>query len=144
MQIGSFTKDNLKNVVRPAIQAALDKVGAEYGMKIALGNISFGQFEFKASVKTTIESSAAKEEAKNKEIREFNEYASYLGFKSSVLGCEFTSLMSGGRFRIVGVKMSSRKYPILAKRLEDGKVYKFSATFIKSILEEENKNIGGE
>lgn len=58
----------------------------------------------------------------------FKKDADLFGFKPEDLGASFS--MQGDTFKITGLKPSRRKFPILAKRVSDGKVYKFPARMV--------------
>lgn len=54
-----------------------------------------------------------------------------IGFTQNVVGQSFTSVASGGQFRITGVQPRNRKYPVIAENLSNGKSYKFSVAHVK-------------
>lgn len=57
-----------------------------------------------------------------------------IGFTQNIVGQSFTSVASGGQFRITGIQSRNRKYPVIAENLSNGKSYKFSVTHVKKAL----------
>ena len=48
------------------------------------------------------------------------------------IGLKFKS--SGNEFEVVGHKLNRPKYPIIAKRLPDGRQFKFSLEYVNTVL----------
>jgi hypothetical protein len=61
--------------------------------------------------------------------------AGLLGLPDDAVGRTFTS--RGERYRVVGIKIRNRKYPVLAERLKDGATYKFGEAIVARLLEAE-------
>ena len=51
-------------------------------------------------------------------------YANMVGLEPSDFGMEFTQ--RGDTYTLCGLKTRNRKFPILAKKASDGKIYKFT------------------
>lgn len=66
------------------------------------------------------------------ERTEFERYAQSYGLKPEHLGTEFAT--DGERYCISGLSTGSPKYPILAKRVRDGRTYKFTPLRVRTAL----------
>ncbi len=128
-KITQFNKENLKSM-RDEINANLKELGESYGISFKVGNISYSETEFKASLKCTI--ALNETELADKEKNDFTANCLFFGLSPEDYGKEFVN--SGKTFQIKGLKFNSRKYPILAKCLADGKTYKFAEDSIKKLI----------
>lgn len=123
-----LTRNEVKNL-RTELQHHLDAISEQVGYKLTLGNASFG-----ATVNFKLEAAPINEngEATSGKAEAFKLYAPMFGLKPEHLNAEFTS--RGDKFKVVGFAPKSRKFPVLAERLCDGKVFKFPVESIKSKL----------
>jgi hypothetical protein len=109
------------------VQAALEEAFADTGITVKTGNGTFSPSKFTLKVDfTTMVGGKSNEEL------EFGRYASRYGLSADDFGKQFSR--GGDTYTICGVKPRSSKYPILAKCLSNGKVYKFSADVVKALL----------
>ena len=111
--------------IRERIQNVLDEAGFE-DIDVKVGNASFGSGY--ATFKLNVSSVTADGNLVTKEAQDFKTYARLYDLKPEDLGRTFNQ----GRdvYEIVGAKPRSRKYPILAKNVDTGTVYKFSADMV--------------
>jgi len=66
--------------------------------------------------------------AQTEDAENFRLFAPRFGLKPEDLGRKFA--FRGQQYEVIGLRPSAEKYPVLAKRLTDGKVFKFPATQI--------------
>ena len=127
-KINEFDRTNLR-LLRDDVESALNAVGKKYGIDLRLGT---GRFSSE-NVTFRLEGSVIRAEGVvTREAAEFRQYADLLGLEASDLGKTFTQ--GGRRFEITGAKLSSRKYPILARNVLNGKVYKFRVADVREAL----------
>lgn len=102
--------------LRADIQRALDGVASEHGITLDLGNIGFQANTFTAKINGTIAGFDQSHEHYLQYCDQFNLDASWL--------CESFTHDDGKRYSVVGLKPSSRKYPVVVER--NGKRYKMA------------------
>lgn len=107
------------------IQSALDAVAKRYGVQIKVGNSRFSN----TNCTTKIDISTVNEggTVMTKEATDFNRFAANFGITKK-LGDTFDFRYD--RYEITGLKPRSSKYPVLAKSLSNGKIFKFPANVI--------------
>ena len=125
----SFDRATVRET-RDKLQAALAQVAEELGCRIEVGNASFSgsQCTFKVECAVVGEDGMAQ----TRETTDFKARAALYGLSPADLGEVFTN--GGDQFRVAGLKPKSRKYPIVAVRVKDGKAYKFPADMVKLAL----------
>lgn len=133
-KITEFNRKNLKEL-RPEIQAVLDMIHHEYGVKIELGSMSFSADKFTAR----ITGYAGEEADKGRSERRENEFEQCFRLQSFLLGLKETDLgkkfgMGGKDYILIGMKPKAQKYPLLGKDVETGKTFKFSVDSVKAGL----------
>jgi hypothetical protein len=121
MKITSFDRATTK-ALRSSLDNALKGLENQFGISIHVGNATFtpDNVTFKVNVATVGESG----EVMTKEASAFQQLAKFYGLEPEHLFKTFSA--AGEQYKIVGLKTKSPKFPILAKRLKDGKTYKFS------------------
>jgi hypothetical protein len=119
MKITEMNNDSLR-LIRTAMQSALDKAAKEYGISIRVGSCSYS--DSSARFKVEVATVGSRGVVQSKTRSDFALYATRFGLKKSDLGRTITS--RGERFEIVGLKVKSSRYPVLGKRLSDGKLFK--------------------
>jgi hypothetical protein len=122
-----FTRQDVK-----ALRIKLDTVLAEFAEKEGLGEVSAGHASFSGNNITFKLNISAKDEDGNvitKEAEDFRFCAYRYGLQPDDLGKTFKR--AGETYEIVGCKPRAHKYPILAKSMRNGKVYKFPADTVK-------------
>lgn len=128
MAIKSFDRDTLRTL-SAEIEAALQAVARKNGVSLKVGRGQFSPQNFTLKVEGSLLEDGG--EAVTKEKNDFNRYATTFGLKPEDLGRRF--VFRGQPYGIVGLKLSSRKYPILGKS-RSGKVYKFQAEDVRLAL----------
>jgi hypothetical protein len=129
MKIQKIDRDALKTL-RVAIDAALESVGKQYGVKLtASGKGHFGGAT--GDITVDIATIAQDGTVVTKEVSDFKKYHELFNLKPEHLGAKFTQ----GRdtFEIAGLSMNAKRFPILAKNVRTGKMYKFPESSISSL-----------
>ncbi len=111
------------------IEAALKAVAQKHGVAIKAGSGSFADTTFKLKVEVSVISASGV--AQSSVVTDFEQHAKFLGLQESDLGKSF--LFRGTSYTICGLKLSGRKYPILAKN-KNGKVYKFQVSDVRRLF----------
>jgi hypothetical protein len=124
-----FTKSNLQTL-SVEINKALAEIAHRHKIGLKLGNCSFSGQHFTAKIEGAVVDKTG--EVLRKEAKDFQDYAEIWGLKPEHLGQEFS--LEGKLYKIVGAKIRSSKYPILATNLETGQEYKFTAETISRVL----------
>ena len=119
-------------------EAALLDVAKKHNVQISFGNGSFTSEN--ATLKLEIATIGTDGEAKTKEAIDFERYASRYGLSPEDLGTIF--VYNGTEYKLIGAKPRSTKYPLLAKNVKSGKVYKVPATAIPSSMGKEVPGFG--
>jgi hypothetical protein len=129
-KISKFERSNLKEL-RVAIDAALAKVGAEYGIDIVVGNISFTSEKFTTKLTSTIRNPAVTAAINNGEsvaAAKVNAFARKMGIPNDVFGK--TINVNGSEFVVVDAKESRWKFPFTVQGQRGGR-YKMTVEQVK-------------
>jgi hypothetical protein len=110
-----------------ATEEALQSVAAQFGLTV---KVKGGKYDPAAGTYVPKVEYAAHDTAE----REWKRYADMFGLEADDFGKRF--YLRGELYRIVGLNFSAKKYPVLAMRTVDGKVFKFPAQSIKQHLAE--------
>jgi len=132
MKIKTFDRAAVK-ATRDALQGALGALAEQMGCEIKVGSATFDRSGANCTFKVECAVIGQDGVAETREIADFRGLAPMYGLKPDDLGRTFTN--AGEQYRICGIKAKSRKYPILAERERDGKVFKFPADTVKLKLE---------
>ena len=129
MAIKEINRENIR-MLRLPLEAALQEVASAYGLFAHVGSASFTP----ANVIFKVELSVLNEAGQpiDKTVEHFKMFACNYGLSPHDLGKTF--YCHGKPFTIRGLKVRSRKYPILARNIHN-KVYKFTGTYVKACLE---------
>lgn len=118
---------------RKDFQNSIKELETKYGVKIGLGNISYTQSEFHTKLLVLVNNSNSDKSINEIKVEtEFLQYSELLGMKKEYLGKTFVD--GNYTYKIVGCKMSSRKYPIIVERLVDKKQFKYPVDLVKLFL----------
>jgi len=128
-QLKSMGRESAK-LMRVEMTKALDKIGKEFGLAFEIGRITFDHNSFKASVEGALTSTPGE----SKLAIDFRKNCFKYGLKETDLGSVFKNA-SLERFEIIGAKPRNRKYPIIAKKVSNGKEYKFTTLSVQMGLE---------
>ena len=129
MSIEQIDRNNIKSI-RNAISNALKEVEEEYGLTIRVGNISYSLNEANVKVKVSVGTDTT-QIARN----EWDRGCRRFSLTPEMFGKEFYYM--AGLYKIVGIKTRSRKYPVLAQSMRNGKVFKMSDYVVRNALKEE-------
>lgn len=121
--ITNFNKRNL-DVVRGDLRSALEAVGRKHGLTFNLKGIRYGHDNFRVSLECNVgtDTSIIEQKAWEKSCWKFN-------LNEDMFGKTF--IFGGKSYQICGIKPKSRKYPVLARRNLDDKVFKFAPVMVK-------------
>jgi len=114
----SFTKQNIEDV-RNDILSALKKVELKHGVLFNLGRISYTNTDFRASLTCATNNSGAV----NTLQLEWEKYCHVYGFNKTDFDKKVN--LNGEVHQIIGIKSRNRKYPIITKKISNGKQYKW-------------------
>jgi hypothetical protein len=129
MKIDSFDRTNLR-LISVDLQAVLAPVAAKYGITIQYKGSRFSPDNVVFKIEgATIGSGGV---ANTRERDNFKLYASMYGLKDTDLDREIS--YAGKKYVIIGLNTRRQKYPIVAKRVEDGKTILLTCEMVKSAL----------
>jgi hypothetical protein len=131
MKIETFDRSACR-LLRDRIEEVLSEVAIPLGIHLEVGRISF--YPENATVKLTA-SVIRKGKVASREANNFTSHAKLFGLNPKWLNQEFTSF-DGAKYVIVGCRPRSRKYPILAKSVTNGRNYKFAPESIRRYMTE--------
>jgi hypothetical protein len=117
-----MTRDKALSIT-DQIKELLKNLAETENLKLDLGNISFSSTQLNLKISFQ-DLDSSKLDAQNTLL------SKRYGFTQNIVGMEFTSNLTTGKFVVTGFKTQNRKYPILAERVSDGTSYKFSASHI--------------
>jgi hypothetical protein len=117
--IKTFNRENLKDVMADAV-SALREVAAKHDLELQGGRSTFDDITFNYKVKFVVRDQQAKTEQARKD---FGQLAALYDLAPTDFGRKFT--YSGEVYEIAGIG-NSRKRPIKAKNLNNGKTYNFT------------------
>lgn len=126
--ITSFNSGNVR-IISESVEEALELVSEALGIQFKVTGCRYGTHD--ATMKIEMATVGDDGVAQHKEVAAFNHYAARYGLTPEDFGATFTS--KSHLYEICGLKPRSKKYPILAKRM-DGKTFKFSASHIKLLM----------
>jgi hypothetical protein len=132
MKITEFDNSNV-DTVRTAIDAAIQTVAKEYGVQLTAGNLSYSPTNCTVKVECAIIS--AEGNVHTREAEDFKRYCHRYELQEEDLGKVFEDTHSGERYKIIGCKPRSTKYPLIVQSVNTGKRYKFPASRVKRALD---------
>lgn len=128
MKITTFSRANIRGLMKQ-IDIALKPIADQHGIQIRSRTGSFGM----AIARVRLEISVLRDGAFETEDRlEFRMFCHRWGLTPAHLDKTFIS--GGHTYQITGGSRQSKRYPIRAKRLPDGKEFKFAAETVKEGL----------
>lgn len=132
-KIESFDPTICKSVSE-SVMEALKPLEESYGVTFQLGNGSYDSNSYKFRINCLKLSKDGEPICTEKE--DFKKYCNLFGLEESDLGKTFKC--RNNIYKLYGLKPRNRKYPVLAKDVMNGKIYKFSAYNVKSFLGRKN------
>lgn len=108
------------------VETALKAVAAKHGLTVTVRGGSFTEGSFKPRVEF---------KSGDADRLEFERYAGAFGLTPEMFGKTFAAPFSfgGARYRIIGLRLNSRKRPVLVERL-DGKQFCFEVAPVLAAL----------
>lgn len=106
------------------IEAALAAVATKHGVIIQRGGGKFNDRTFTLKLLVELQGEAGAEAAK----REFARDCDLFGLTPECYGVVF-----GGQYRLTGIDLRKREYPLIGERISDGKRFKFKETMVPVI-----------
>ena len=131
-KIKSFNKQNLDEIAK-AINKSLDEVGKTYGIEIELGRCTYAESYFSGKLEANLE--AKDGEIYTKEAIAYQKYCRSYGLDDDWFNQEFTHNYE--IFKIVGLCMKAKKYPVICQKMKNNKSYKFPVDLIRKEFEPE-------
>jgi hypothetical protein len=131
-KITEFDNSNV-DTVRTAIDAAIQTVAQEYGLQLKAGNLTYSPTN--CTVKIECSTKGEGGEVNTREAEDFKRYCSRYELQEEDLNKVFVDTVNGLRYKIVGCKPRSTKYPIIVRTMDTGARYKFPATRVKRAID---------
>lgn len=126
MKLRSFDRTTVRSVGE-RIQDALDNLASELGITV---RYTGGRFSAdNATLRLELAIVDGEGNARTKDRQDFIRYAPMFGLDVTDLGKKF--VFRKEEYEISGLARKSYKYPVLAKRTSDGKVFKFPVDAVK-------------
>jgi len=130
-----INRDNMQRM-RPQIEAALEALGKELGIKFSLGNGKYdgdgNNGSFKLEMATVTEDGTAM----TKERTNFQRYCRMFGLLPTDIDREVT--ISGQRLRIAGLKVNSRVRPIIMAEVgSKNRLYTYPVEIVTAVLQKQ-------
>lgn len=112
----TINRRNIRTIDKDVLEA-LKAVAEKHGLDISVVSGSFSSAAYKCRLSFAVKGA-------NGIPADFARNAERLGLDPNCYGKTFTTFR-GGTFRITGLNLRRRKYPVSAERTTDGKSYKF-------------------
>lgn len=127
MKLTKLDQNDVRAVSKEC-EDALKAVATRYGLNLKVGTRRYTDKEVRFRVGLSVAEVSSTGETLTPEAMAFKKNAYAFGLDANMLGKEFKTFM--GTYRVIGLKTSSRKYPILARNVRNGKTYKFPVTVL--------------
>ena len=116
---------SILKLLRTDIDKALEPIVKKYGLSsIKAGNASYSSNSFTIKVEGVLDGNAKSEQ----DAKMSNYYAGMLGLPKDIVGKRF--IQQGTEFEVVLIDPKKPKFPVIAKRSFDGKMFKFPAAVV--------------
>ena len=116
------------DIVRTALDAAVQTVAQTYGLQIKAGNGTFSSTGDNFTIKVECATKGEDGTVNTKEAEDYIHYCSRWDLEPEYLNKTFVDVGNGNRYKIIGAKPRSKKYPILVQENSSGMLYKFPAS----------------
>lgn len=130
--IKEFTRANYRTLM-DEIEAALKPIAEKHGLALDRKSRSFYADRLPVKFDLLVTTKDKDGNTVDPKAAIFASAARLFGLKPDDFGKEFTS--RGETFRITGLNLRRRKYPVSAERVRDGKGFKFPAEDVRLFLE---------
>lgn len=130
MKISKFDRPICRKLGEAMLEA-IKKIEEEYGVHIERKSGSFTETSYTAKFEASV---VAKDgTALTREAESFKTYCSMYNLEAEDLGRTFKDT-TGTEWQVTGINARSRKYPIVAKRVHDGKGFKLGERMVQKGL----------
>lgn len=129
MKVQSFSKD-ICNEVMKDVKSAILEVLKNYGLSAEFDGGKFDAERFIPKINIVITNNDGSTTSVYE--KDFKQYAHMVGLKSDDFNKTFT--YNGQKYNISGLKLKSRKFPVIAYNTITKKSYKFDANVVKKLL----------
>ena len=131
MKLTSFDSESLL-AIRNDVTSALKTVEERYGVTFNIGRITYASDNLRAKLTGVLTSAVGTGNSMDAQlIIGLKEYGHRYGLTIKDAKKVFSS--NGKQYVFMGVKPSSKKYPLIVKCIETGKMYKYPAYFKEQI-----------
>jgi len=130
--VKEFTRANCRTLM-DEVEAALKPIAEKHGLTLDRKGKSFYRDKLPVMFQFLVTEKDEDGNAFDAAALEFKKNAFRVGLKPEDMGREFTS--RGETFRITGLSLRRRKFPVSAENVRTGKGYKFPAEDVKMRLE---------
>jgi len=132
MKLSAFNQENLQ-AIRNDVNTALKSVEERYGVTFDIGRISYSSESLRTKLTGTIV--GAVPGASNSTEAQYLLGLKNHGYMYGVTEKDALKIFSanGNQYIFMGIKSSSKKYPFIVKRIDNGKLYKFPSYFSTQI-----------
>ena len=128
---------NIKNIDRAGLRliqerlaAVLEETGKELGVSLKIGRSTYDGSKL-GTIKVEVATIGEGGKANSREADDFRAYSKLYGLDADMVGKIFRTAQ-GERYRLLGAKPRSSKYPILVERVATKKVYKLTIETVRS------------
>jgi hypothetical protein len=127
-------------ILRAEMDLALFEVAKKYGVSLTFGNrVTFTDTDATFKLNVVVKNSNGV--AVTQERQDFARYATMYNLNPTWLDQTFSCC--GKKYKIVGLKLSRKKNPIVAERVDTGRNYKFSIDTVKISMSPVGKAVTG-
>ena len=125
----TITKAKMQ-ILQKELKSIFPQLEEKVGLKFELNSIRFGAIDGKATINFVLANgdnnglTPIEVKAKN----DWELYYQVYDFEKDWLNKEFNS--NGSRYRVMGIKPRSTKYPVLTKRTDNNQLYQMTAEMI--------------
>jgi hypothetical protein len=127
-KITEFTRANVRSLM-DEVEEVLKPLAEKHGLVLDRKGKSFYRDSVPAMFQFLVRVEDEDGNALDSKAQEFKKNATRVGLKADDLGREFQS--RGETFKVTGLNLRARKYPVLAENVRTGKVYKFHQDTVK-------------
>jgi len=126
MGINKFDRANIR-ALNEAVIKAIQPVAEEFGIQIKAGGGTFTPTDYKMRLICAVQNTDGTYETP--ERADFKLFASLYGLTADDVDMEF--IWNREKYKLVGIKSRSTKFPLIGQRIKDGKRFKFGPDIVK-------------
>lgn len=127
-QLKSFDSDAIRKLDSD-LNALLGEFAKKHGIAVQPVSLRYNRVECNIRTSFTV-SDDMKGTAYAKEAADFKRFAKSFGLEPEMLGKTFTTY-KGDTLEVIGLRPSSRMYPVLVKKLSNGKLFKYPVSIVR-------------